>query len=212
MYVPREFSASDPELLRAFVRANPFATLVTARGGEPRVSHVPFVVSGDGSPLPGALGVLRGHVARANPHVEHLGSGDALAIFVGPHGYVSPSLYTNRESVPTWNYGAVHVSGPVRLLDDAELDALLADLVAEHEGARARRGLEPWAYELPPEVDAAKKRAIRGFEIRPSRVEGKMKLSQNRSAEDQRRVIEDLERGDATSRELAALMRRVLSV
>src|SRR4026207_2347198 len=127
----------------------------------------------------GALGPLRGHVARANPHWRYLAAGrPTLVVFAGAHAYVSPSGYATHPSVPTWNYVAVHASGTGSLVEDASrVKALLADLVHVYEGA----GGTAWSFEsLPDDYVAGMQRGIVAFEIPIDRLEGKAKLSQNR--------------------------------
>jgi transcriptional regulator len=208
MYVPDEFAATDTALLRRFIRSFPFATVITVGPGEPRVSHLPLLLA-EGEPA-----VLRGHVARANPQLADVeGRLPVLAIFHGPHGYVSPSSYAHHPSVPTWNYAVVHAHGTLKPLGDDGLAQLLEDSVATFEGEATRAQGElaaPWKLDLPEKYRAGMTAKICGFEIEIARLEGKMKLSQNKSGEDQLRVIERLELGDAPSRELAAFMRRVL--
>src|SRR6185369_9210413 len=129
MYPPSHFTESRPEILLQVMRENSFATVVTAAGGVPFASHVPVLIDG------GAANEIkiRGHVSRANPHGKQLaGSEQVLAIFHGPHGYVSPSWYEATGNVPTWNYVTVHAYGRARVLDPSELGAQLADLVALH--------------------------------------------------------------------------------
>jgi transcriptional regulator len=128
----------------------------------------------------------------------------SLTIFHGPHGYVSPSVYT-EPGVPTWNYVVVHARGRVRLVDEKGLRAILDDTVRHFDATG-------WMMASIEESLRPKLDAIAGFEIELSHLEGKSKLSQNRSPEDQARVVEWLERGDASSRATAALMRsRLLS-
>jgi transcriptional regulator len=186
MYLPTVFTEARPEILRQVMRENSFATVVTAAGGVPFASHLPVTIADTAT---GGI-EIRGHFARANPHWSQLAAGEqTLAIFHGPHCYVSPSWYEDPQSVPTWNYVTVHATGRARLLDASELRALLDDLVALHEGAVA----SPWRFDsLPAERADALMDAIVGFEIAVERLEGKLKLSQNRSAEDQRRVREHL--------------------
>ncbi len=111
MYVPGHFRVDDPETLRAFMRAHAFATLVTVVDGAPFATHVPFLVDDAKGGEEAAGLVLRAHVARANPQWRTLEEQDALVIFSGPHAYVSPAWYGAAESVPTWNYTAVHAYG-----------------------------------------------------------------------------------------------------
>ncbi|MDH5263168.1 MAG: FMN-binding negative transcriptional regulator [Betaproteobacteria bacterium] len=198
-YVPRHFRFDDPEALERFVAAHAFGTLVSAGAGGLSVSHVPFL------PERGADGRLRlrGHVARANPHWQALeAAGEVIAIFAGPHAYVSPSWYEAHPSVPTWNYAVVHARGPARLLPPGELPALLDRLSRTYEDGRA----SPWRMEtLPPDFMGKLVEAIVGFEIVVETLEGKFKLSQNRSARDREGVAAALEAEGQEA--LAALMR-----
>lgn len=201
MYVPAAFVEDRPEVLADFIAANAFATLVTNGVGGLVASHVPLLHDA-------ARGVLTGHLARANPQGADLVDGaEALAIFTGPHAYVSPRWYAKAPAVPTWNYTAVHVYGKVRRADEPEaLMRIVTDLSRIYEaGAES-----PWRFEDTPETFArGMLKGIVGFELAIARVEGKYKLSQNRSVEDRAGVVEALEQsGRSGDAELAALMRR----
>ena len=206
MYVPAHFREDDTSVLHGIVRDNSFGLLVTAENGVPFASHLPFLLDSGR----GACGTLRAHMARANPQLHHLQTeAEVVAIFEGPHGYISPAWYTAQPSVPTWNYVAVHAYGTLRILGDDDLGRLLEDLVRTHEAGLP----EPWDYALPPEYLRKMTAAICGFEIEIIRLEGKLKLSQNRSAEDQQRVIAALNRSDepgqvALARAMAETARR----
>lgn len=194
MYVPDAFRFDDPKTLLAHAAAYPFATLITQGEGGMAVSHLPLLVDV-------ARNLLRGHLARENPQISHFAVGvDVLAIFHGPHGYVSPSVYVEQPSVPTWNYVVVHVHGRARLVDEGALRAILDDMVSCFDQTG-------WRPDASGEFMARKLAAIAGFEIKIERLEGKAKLSQNRSLTDQAGVVSWLERGDDQSRALAALMR-----
>ena len=194
MYLPDAFRLDDRATLLAQAEAYPFATVITQGEGGLAVSHLPLLV-GAGSDL------LRGHLARENPQLAHLAAGaEALAIFHGPHGYVSPSVYSEQPSVPTWNYLVVHARGRSRLVGEAALREILDDMVKRFDPTG-------WRLEAPEAFVRAKLGAIAGFEIALERLEGKLKVSQNRSPMDQARVVAWLERGDESSRALAALMR-----
>jgi transcriptional regulator len=170
--------------------------------GVPFATHLPMLVDA----ARGALGTLRGHVARANPHRRYLAAGrPTLVVFSGAHAYVSPSWYATHPAVPTWNYVAVHATGTGALVEDAErVRALLADLVHVYEGA----GPGAWSLEaLPADYVAGMQRGIVAFEIPIDRLEGKAKLSQNRPADDQARVRTVLAaEDDPLARAVAALM------
>lgn len=200
MYVPEHFRESDPATLHAFVRAHSFATLVSNGADGLIATHLPLLLDADR----GAHGTLVGHLARANPHGAALAEGgETLAIFHGPHAYVSPRWYTTPMAVPTWNYAVVHAYGRPRLVEAPEpLRAILMRTVAEFEAA--------FDYQwLPPEGDFVDKLAkqVIGFEIEIERLEGKMKLSQNRPKADQAGTIAGLrETGGPDALAVAELM------
>jgi transcriptional regulator len=194
MYLPDAFRQDDRATLLALAEAHPFATVVTHGARGLLVGHLPLCVDA-------GRNVLRGHLARANPQLEHLVDGaDVLAIFHGPHGYVSPSVYLEQPSVPTWNYVVVQAHGRVRRVDEDGLRAILDEAVSRFDATG-------WSLYAGEEFLGPMLAAIAGFEIDLDRVEGKWKLSQNRSPADQLRVIEWLEHGDDSSRALAAMMR-----
>jgi transcriptional regulator len=198
LYVPPHFRVDDREALLDLVEKNAFGTLVSSGAAGMHVSHIPFVVErGDGGKTR-----LLGHVARGNDQWTALEEAQHLvAIFQGPHAYVSPTWYANHPAVPTWNYAVVHAHGKARLMDEAQLHELLMRLSATYEAGNAN----PWRMsELPAHFVSTMLKAIVGFEIEVERLEGKFKLSQNRPAEVPR-VIAALEsRGEPL---LAALMR-----
>lgn len=198
-YVPGHFRVEDAATLERFVAENGFATLVSTGPEGLWTSHVPLLV-GRGSD--GRLR-LEGHMARANAHWESLESAaEVLAIFGGPHAYVSPSWYAHHPSVPTWNYAVVHARGKARLVEPEALPALLARLTRKYEEGRPA----PWRIEdLPADFTPRLLAAIVGFEIAVERLEGKFKLSQNRRPADLEGVIAALEREGQGA--LAALMR-----
>ena len=201
MYTPAAFREDDRQVLHRIIRQHSFATLVTVEGGVPVASHLPFVLD-EGK---GELGALRGHLARANPQSAALSRGeDVLVVFSGPHGYVSPSWYADRPRVPTWTYVAVHVYGTPRVTTREELRLLLGAMVEENEARLA----EPWRMaSLPASYLDEMLGHIVGFEIAIRRIEGKLKLSQNRGVEEQRLVAATLRRsGDPGDAALAGWM------
>jgi transcriptional regulator len=200
LYVPSSFDESDRAALQAFITAHGFATLISPDAHDPPVTHLPLMLD----PTRGELGVLTGHVARANPHWRHLESGaQVLAIFHGPHAYVSPSWYGHHPSVPTWNYAVVHVHGRARVTHDVrDLERIVQRLVEQYEGARS----QPWRMQLPADYQAQMLSAIVGFEVEIARISGKFKLSQNRPAADRPRIIEALSGGGAGERAVAEMM------
>jgi transcriptional regulator len=176
LYVPPHFRVEDRAAAVALMRDNAFATLVTSGGAGLHVSHIPFVVEEEEGELR-----LLGHLARANPQWPALeGAREAVAIFQGPHAYVSPGWYRHHPSVPTWNYAVVHARGALELMDDAGLHDLLLRLSATYEAGRAK----PWRMsELPAEYVDGMLRNIVGFTLRVESLDAKFKLSQNRPAE-----------------------------
>jgi len=197
MYVPKAFREDDVARLQGFLRAWSFALLVTDVDGVPSATHLPLVLDADGA----GRGRLIGHVARANPQWRTFdGRREALAVFAGPHAYVSPTWYATAPAVPTWNYGAVHVYGRPRVLGgaDATRDAV-ARLVKEHD--------PNWPLgEQPEEFIAGMLRGIVAFEMPIERLEGKLKLSQNRPAADRPGIVRALRAGGEVERAVADLM------
>jgi transcriptional regulator len=183
MYVPPIFAAKDLAALHAFIEAYSFATVVSSGPDGMVASHVPVLLDRERGPH----GTLVAHLARANPHGRALGGSDVLAIFHGPHGYISPSWYETHPSVPTWNYAAVHAYGRAEMIDDpARLEDIVQRLTVQYEAGRER----PWTTaDLSREYVAGMLRGIVGFEVEITRLEGKHKLSQNRNATDRRNVI-----------------------
>ena len=192
MYVPSSFDVSDARILESFISHYGFATLITSSSAGLIASHIPITLRKRGD-----ANRLIGHVARANNQWRAFdGSVEALAIFHGPHAYVSPTWYATSPAVPTWNYAAVHVYGrPAALADRDFTKAALVDLVAKYESTRSN----PWRAEgLAPEVFDKLASAIVAFEMPVDRIEGKFKLGQNRSREDREGMLAGLE-GEGTS-------------
>ena len=199
MYVPRPL-APDPPLVDEIVATHDFALLVTQGDHGPEATHLPLVLDRSR----GGQGVLLGHLARANPHGDAIDGKPALAIFSGPHGYVSPRWYGAAPAVPTWNYVAVHVHGRARIVREKERLLGLVDMLSRRYEADG-----PWSVAgLPERFRDGMIDGIVGLEIEVERIDAKFKLSQNRPPGDRRKVIEELERGDAGSVALAAAMRR----
>jgi transcriptional regulator len=204
MYIPRDFAETRVEVLHDLMRAHSFATLVSNGADGPFASHVPVVLLSDR----GEAGALQFHLAKPNPHVEVLAAGaPVLAIFHGPHAYISPRWYVSPVTVPTWNYGVVHAHGQARAMDDAGL--------TEHLG-RLSEAYEPgdggWTPDrIPHDAFGNLRRAIVGFEMEITRLEGKWKLGQNRRSEDVRGAIDGLMQiGDAESAQVAHMMSSAL--
>lgn len=200
MYIPSHFECADPNRLATIIHEHSFATVVTQSNGALFASHLPVLYF----PERGKHGVLAAHVARANPQWRQFTPDhEALVIFQGPHGYISPSWYETTPAVPTWNYVAVHAYGVPRILSGEALEDLVRVTVEKYESALPN----PWKANLPPEYRSKMINAIVGFEIEVSRIEGKFKLSQNRPPEDAAGAIEFLANSqDPTDRDLAQLM------
>lgn len=205
MYIPPAFREDDLAALHAAMRSARLATLVTATAEGLIATPLPLFLD----TREDAQGVLYGHVAKANPQWKAAPAGDAMVIFMGPDAYVSPSWYAAKQEhgkvVPTWNYLAVHAYGPVEFFEDeGRLLDVVTRLTELHEGSRA----EPWAVTDAPEpFIRAQLRGIVGVRLPITRLEGKRKMSQNRSAEDRAGVAAGLaESGDAMDQAVAGLI------
>lgn len=191
MYIPKVNRETRIPVMHELISAYPFGTLVTVGNSGLVASHIPIVLEHDGS----ELGTLKAHIARANPQWSDLTtSTDALAIFSGPHHYISASWYPGAKEdgaeVPTWNYVAVHAYGPLRVIESPEwLLAHLVKLADIHEAGSAN----PWKVSAaPPQYIHQQMRGIVGLEMPIRRLEGKWKVSQNRNERDRKAVLEGL--------------------
>lgn len=191
MYLPAHFEENRTAVLHALMRAHPLATLVTLCDPGLEANHVPVETLAEPPPY----GLIRGHVARANPvWREYRHDSKALAIFQGPQAYISPNFYPSKretgEVVPTWNYAVVHARGTLRFVQDtAWLRAFVARLTSEHEKSHEA----PWRIEdAPPPYLEKMLSLIVGFEFSIESLTGKWKLSQNQSAANRQGVVEGL--------------------
>ena len=175
LYTPRHFLGTEDQALR-LIREYPFATLITTvDGAEPHVTHVPILIED---------GVLAGHMARANPLWQAFAGGRTVAVFHGPHTYISPRWYMEPEkNVPTWNYAVVHVHGRPEMLPADSVPQHIAQVTAHFEQGA-------WA----PAADKVARLApgVVGFRMRPERIETKVKMNQNRTAADRAKVVDVL--------------------
>jgi transcriptional regulator len=191
VYIPEHFRVEDRASALAFMRANPFAILISNTSEAPFATHVPVVIREPGEHL-----TIRGHVAKANPHWRYLQNEPrCLMIFHGPHAYISPSNYDTREAVPTWNYGAVHIYGTATTF--AETDQLLDmlhDLIPTFDAAYEQQ----WAS-LSEAYRPRMLSHIVGFEICVTSIEAKFKLSQNRTQKEQQQIIDVLSAASDTT-------------
>jgi transcriptional regulator len=200
MYLPTAFEQKDPGDLYGFIEAHSFGLLVSTHRGEPFASHLPFLLERRAGPH----GTLIGHMARANPQWQDLDGQEVLAVFSGPHAYISPTWYESDNVVPTWNYVAVHAYGTARLVEDADaLTGILAATVRTYEQAMPN----PWSLDTDRDFFQKLVRAVVGFRIELSRLEGKWKLNQNHPRERRERVIGMLQKSvDQDAKEIARLM------
>lgn len=203
MYVPKLFQQKDWQEIKSVIEHHSFATLVTCTGDAPVATHLPLRLV-ESAP---DKWTLQGHMSRANPHWRGFEEGKkSLAIFSGPHTYVSPRWY-DHVNVPTWNYIAVHIYGKVRLLaDGAELHSMMKGLVDQYEGHIA----EPARYaieKLPADFLQSQLNGIVGFEMPVDEIQASFKLSQNRNDASHANVVSELSKSDDQSaREVARIM------
>lgn len=191
MYIPKHFKEEDKAEIEKLVREFGFATLVSIKDNLPWATHIPLELVTDENDN----WFLQGHVSKANPQWKAFETpNDVLAIFMGPHTYVSPSWY-NHRNVPTWNYKAVLVYGKATLVEGEALEAMLQKLMKRYEDAHAEK---PLGYnEIPAHTLEKDLRGVVGFEIKVERIEAISKLSQNRDAESHQNVIDNLKKMDA---------------
>ncbi len=209
MYLPKHFEQTDAEAMARLLSAHPLATLAWNSADGLTAEHLPLLW--DRGQADGTLGTLRGHVARANAVWRKAAGSTVLAAFQGPQAYITPSWYPSKAAtakvVPTWNYAVVHARGKLRITEDAAwLRALVGRLTDAHEASQAHR----WQLgDAPADYIEQMLRAIVGIEIEITSLQGKWKVSQNRSAADRAGVAAGL--GTLTgddARAMAALIHR----
>jgi len=203
LYTPAHFAVAEPAATERLLRDHPFATLVTPGTPEPFISHLPLLLVPGREPH----GTLIGHFARANPHWRQAAGAESIAVFHGPHAYVSPSWYSQPERMdPAWNYATVHAHGTLEIVTDpTEARGVLEALIHRFEADRP----EPWQFRMPERERDAMVSAIVAFRMPLREANAKFKLSQNRSAVDRARVAGAL-RGEGydDALALAGLMER----
>jgi transcriptional regulator len=205
LYLPAFFKESRIEVLHAMMRARPLATLVTICDSGLVANHIPVETLSEPAPH----GLVRGHIARANPlWREYRAGAEVLAIFHGPQAYISPSFYPSKqqtgEVVPTWDYAVVHARGTLRFVQDA---LWLRDLVTRLTDAHEAPRRAPWKVtDAPPPYIEKMLSQIVGFELSIVAMTGKWKLSQNHPAANRQGVVDGLAEGSPESREVADMV------
>ncbi|GAB2689468.1 FMN-binding negative transcriptional regulator [Mucilaginibacter koreensis] len=185
MYIPKQNLMASAAEAVAFMQKYSFATLVTSIDDIPFATHLPFVVKHSDY---GSIQLLA-HLAKANPHAEHLEKQTSLVIFNEPHAYISPSLYDKELNVPTWNYLAVHAYGKAQLINDsAEEKEVLVHMIQQYE----QTYLQQWD-KLPDDYKNRLLNGIVSFKIEVTDLQGKKKLSQNKTLPEQQRIIAALQ-------------------
>lgn len=201
MYIPSHFRIEDVNDAYDVIKEHSFATLFSQQNGVPFATHLPLILDQDNK-------YLYGHFARPNPQWKDITNQNILAIFHGPHCYISPSWYETNKAVPTWNYVTVHVYGKVELIDDEkELLDSLHEMVLKYEAPDSSYRLQ----DVDADFIAGMNKGIQGFKIKIDKIEGKAKLSQNHPVHRQELVITHLERlQNSNEQKIAALMKENL--
>jgi transcriptional regulator len=201
MYIPRRYEEKDKGKIHDFIRANAFAILISVRDGRAMGTHIPLQLETDEA----GQDILMGHISIGNEQKHTLTDGaEVLAIFPGPHAYVSPRWYT-QMNVPTWNYISVHVYGTIKIIEGAALRAALSRLVDNYEQHMPQ---PVHIGEIPPKTLEADLRGIKGFQITVTEFQAAYKLSQNRDEQSYHQVIDQLAEGDETARAVAGEMEK----
>ncbi|MEC3841819.1 FMN-binding negative transcriptional regulator [Bacillus amyloliquefaciens] len=190
MYIPAPFQLSEADASNV-IKEYGFATLFSTAGGMPYATHLPLMMSKDNH-------YLYGHFALPNPQWKEIEGQSVLAVFQGPHCYISPKWYETNQDVPTWNYVAVHVYGEAELLDNEENVHSMSDLVLKYESPDSPYKLE----DIDAKLLAGLNKGVKGFKIKISKIEGKAKLSQNQPAARQELVVQQLKQIPHTNEQL----------
>ena len=198
MYIPKQFEIKDFAVAYDVIQENSFATLFSMHEGKPFATHLPLILNEEKN-------YLYGHFARPNPQWKDIKNQTVLAVFHGPHCYISPSWYETNQAVPTWNYVTVHAYGKVELLEDEhELVGSLHDMVLKYEGPDSSYKLQ----EVDAEFLDGMNKGIQGFKIKINRIEGKAKLSQNHSLHRQELIVNQLEQiSNTDEQKISSLMK-----
>lgn len=202
MYIPSYYHETDEPKLLSFMQAHSFAVLVSAQHNNARATHLPFVLEKRDNKI-----FLVSHLAKANTQWKEFNDNELLVIFQGPHGYVSPANYEKKQNVPTWNYIAVHAYGRASIIDEsAAVIDVLEKMILNYESEY----YDQWK-ELPDDYKYNMIKGIVAFEIEVTRLEGKFKLSQNKTRNEQAAIIKGFESSeDSAQQELANEMKKKL--
>lgn len=200
MYIPKNYQTTDRAEIVAFMQRHSFATIITAKAEVPVATHLPFVVTVQDDTIR-----LISHFARANPQWQQVEVHPVLVVFSEPHAYISPAHYDNVQSVPTWNYFSVHAYGQGRLLTEpAQTLDVLETTIATYEA-----GYQQQWEQLPAEFKTKMAKGIVAFEITVTELQAQKKMSQNKSAAEQQRIIHTLAASeDGAARDLAHYMQQ----
>jgi transcriptional regulator len=198
MYIPNDFKVTDESVTYGIINEHSFATLFSQHNGRPVATHLPLLLNKENTHL-------YGHFARPNPQWKEIENQNVLAVFHGPHCYISPSWYETNKAVPTWNYVSVHVYGEVELIkDESELIGSLHEMVSKYEAPDSSYRLQ----DVDAKFLAGMSKGVQGFKIKINQIEGKAKLSQNHSLQRQERVINHLQQIPNTDeQQIASLMK-----
>jgi transcriptional regulator len=204
MYLPAAFAEIDRNRLHDFIGQNSFGVLISQVEGAPFATHLPFLLERSAGPH----GALIGHVARANSQWLNVSGQTVLAIFSGPHAYISPTWYEAENVVPTWNYTAIHAYGPVEVIED---ESALGEIVQRFVQFYEKTMPRPWSFDSSSTFAKRMLAQIVGFRIVIEKIEGKWKLNQNHPVERRKSVIRALqELDDENAQAVAAMMQAML--
>ncbi len=185
MYLPNYYEVNDRTKLFDFMKSNNFAILFSHTGEEPMASHLPLMIDETG----GENGMILGHMAKANRQWRYADGQQVMVVFHGPHTYVSPTWYQEEETVPTWNYTAVHATGTFKATEDpAVIEEMVARLTAQHEASQP----QPWEMDFNTDYAEQMMKRIVAFQIEITSIQGKWKLNQNQSDVRRERVAAKL--------------------
>lgn len=195
MYIPKIFNNDDITNVISFMKKFSFGTIITSDNGKPIATHLPFVITERNDEI-----ILTSHFAKANSHSKKMQQKEVLVIFTEPHAYISPKLYDKKENVPTWNYISVHTYGTAKILEsNTEIINVLEQMIKSYD----TEYLNQW-NELSKDYKAKMVKGIVAFEIRINELQFKEKLSQNKSENEQNKIINNLAKSESGNEVLLA--------